>query len=208
METLSTTENSILMAQARDALDGRWGLVIGTFVVYVLVIVPVSLIPIAGWIISLLISGSMSIGIAIFSLSVSRKQDAQLAQIFGGFPKFTVGLSAYLLMAIFVILWLLLLIVPGIIAALSYSLTYYIIAEDDSISALDAITKSKQMMRGNKLKLFCLGWRFIGWALLCILTVGIGLLWLYPYMAISFAQFYDDIKKQETLNYNPVADPI
>jgi uncharacterized membrane protein len=199
METLSSTENRILMAQARECLKDKWGLVIGTFVLYMIVTIPISLIPFIGWIISLIIGGPMAIGIAIFSLSVSRKQDAQLPQIFEGFQKFNIGLGAYLLMLIFVILWTFLLIVPGIIAALSYSMTYYIIAENDSIGSLDAITKSKEMMRGNKWKLFCLGCRFIGWALLCILTLGIGLLWLYPYMAVSFAQFYDDIKKQEVV---------
>ena len=198
METLSTTENSILMAQARECLSDKWGLVIGTFVVYTIIIIPISLIPVVGWIISILIGGPMSIGIAIFTLSVSRKQDAQLAQIFEGFQKFSVGLAAYLLIAAFVILWMLLLIIPGIIAALSYSMTYFIIADNNSIGALDAITKSKEMMRGNKWKLFCLGFRFFGWGLLCILSVGIGFLWLYPYMMVSFAQFYDDIKRQET----------
>jgi uncharacterized membrane protein len=156
------------------------------------------LIPVVGWIISILIGGPMSIGIAIFTLSFSRKQDAQLAQIFEGFQNFRVGLAAYLLIAIFVILWMLLLIVPGIFAALSYSMTYFIIADNNSIGSLDAITKSKEMMRGNKWKLFCLGFRFFGWGLLSILTFGIGFLWLYPYMMVSFAQFYDDIKRQET----------
>src|ERR1035437_5321331 len=194
METLSTTENSILMAQARECLRDKWGLVIGTFVLYTVIIIPISLIPVVGWIISILIGGPMSIGIAIFTLSVSRKQEAQLAQIFEGFQKFSVGLAAYLLIAVFVILWMLLLIVPGIIAALSYSMTYYIIVDNDSIGALDAITKSKEMMRGNKWKLFCLCFRFFGWILLCVLTLGIGFLWLYPYMVVSIAQFYEDIK--------------
>lgn len=53
------------------------------------------------------------------------------------------------------------------------------------------------MMKGNKWKLFCLGWRFFGWMLLCMLTLGIGFLWLVPYIKVSFAQFYDDIKIQE-----------
>jgi uncharacterized membrane protein len=199
MLTLSTTENRILMAQARESLRDKWGLAIGTFVVFTVIMIPIALIPGAGWIIAILIGGPMSIGLAIFTLSVSRKQDSQLAQIFEGFQKFSVGLGAYILKAIFTILWMLLLIVPGIIAALSYSMTYFIIAEDDSIGSLDAITKSKEMMRGNKWKLFCLGFRFFGWGLLCILTFGIGFIWLYPYMMVSFAQFYEDIKRQETV---------
>src|SRR6266498_4054178 len=150
------TENKVLTAQAREALNGKWGLAIGTTVTFVLVLVAVQLIPVAGKLISIFISGAMSIGLASFALSLSRNQDAKLSQIFDGFKKFGVGLGAYLLVLIFVILWMLLLIVPGIIAALSYSMVYYIIADNDSIGPLEAITKSKEMMRGNKGRLFLL----------------------------------------------------
>jgi uncharacterized membrane protein len=88
---------------------------------------------------------------------------------------------------------MLLLIIPGIMAGLSYSQTFYILSEDPSIGAMDAIRKSKEMMYGNRWKLFCLGLRFIGWLLLCILTLGIGFIWLAPYMAVSMAKFYDDL---------------
>jgi uncharacterized membrane protein len=70
----------------------------------------------------------------------------------------------------------------------------YIIADTDTIGPLEAITKSKEMMRGNTWKLFCLYFRFFGWALLCILTAGIGFLWLVPYMQVCMAKFYDDVK--------------
>ena len=68
-------------------------------------------------------------------------------------------------------------------------------ADDDSIAPLDAISKSKDLMYGNKGKMFCLGWRFFGWALLSICTCCIGFIWLIPYMNITMARFYDDIKK-------------
>ena len=73
--------------------------------------------------------------------------------------------------------------------------TFFILAEDSSIQPMEALRKSKQMMDGYKWKLFCLGLRFIGWFLLAILTLGIGFLWLIPYMYISFAKFYEDIKE-------------
>jgi uncharacterized membrane protein len=66
-----------------------------------------------------------------------------------------------------------------------------------SIGALEAITKSKEMMRGNKAKYFFLGCRFIGWAIVCILTLGIGFLWFYPYIMVSLAKFYEDLKEVE-----------
>lgn len=195
MSTLSRTENRVLMAQARESLKGKWGLGIVATVVTMLVMIGIQLIPNVGRIIFIIIAGPIVLGIASFALSLSRKQDPMLSQIFSGFKRFGVGLAAYLLQIIFIILWSLLLIIPGIIAAFSYSMTYYIISENDSIGPLEAITKSKEMMRGNKWKFFCLGLRFIGWSLLCILTFGIAYLWVFPYMLISCAQFYDDLKE-------------
>jgi len=195
MSPRSSTKNKVLMAQARESLKGKWGLGAGTTLVFFLVMFAIGHIPKAGSIISILISGSMSIGIAGFALSISRRQDAKLAQIFSGFQKFGVGLGAYLLQGIFVVLWSLLLIVPGIIAGISYSMTYYIIADNDSIGPLEAITRSKEMMRGNKWKFCCLDFRFFGWSLLCILTLGIGFLWLFPYIIVSYARFYEDLKE-------------
>ena len=191
------TENVILMKMARESLKGKWGLAIGTFIVYILLIGTVQtatqFFPLAG-LLSLIIGGPMALGLVIFSLNISRNQDARLEQIFHGFNNFGISLGAYLLMVLFILLWTLLLIIPGIIAALSYSMTFYILADDNSIGAMDAINKSKKMMDGYKWKYFCLGLRFIGWALLCILTLGIGFLWLFPYMQVSMAKFYDDIK--------------
>jgi uncharacterized membrane protein len=147
-------------------------------------------------IITLLISGPLVVGLAIFSLSISRNQEASVGQLFLGFSKFGICLAAYLLVALFTILWMLLLIIPGIIAAFSYSMTFYILADETSIGAMEAIDKSKKMMNGYKWKYFCLLFRFLGWAILCIFTLGIGLLWLVPYIQVSTAKFYDDVKAQ------------
>jgi len=184
-------ENKKLMAMARESLSGKWGLAVGTFLVFWLIMVAAK----SNGIAVLLIGGPMLIGLAIFSLTIARNQDAKLEQIFKGFKKnFGTALVAYLLKAIFVFLWTLLLIIPGIIAAISYSQVFYILAEDDSISGTDALKKSKEMMYGYKWKYFCLRLRFIGWFLLCIWSLGIGFLWLTPYITISCANFYEDIK--------------
>lgn len=188
------TENVVLMQMARESLKGKWGLAIGTFLVYLVITVTLQVIPIAGPIVSLIISGPFALGLAIFSLALSRNQEARLEQIFQGFNNFGTALGTYLLMVLFIILWMLLLIIPGIMAALSYSMTFFILADDKSIGAMEAIDKSKQMMYGYRWKLFCLYLRFLGWALLCILTFGIGFLWLLPYVQISMAKFYDDVK--------------
>lgn len=188
------TENAVLMQMAKESLKGKWALAIGTCVIYMLIATVPQVIPIWGLIGTFIISGPLMVGLAIFSLSISRNEDATLEQIFQGFNNFWEALSAYLLIILFVFLWMLLLIIPGIIAAISYSMTFYILADNSSIKAMDALNKSKQMMDGYKWKYFCLGFRFLGWALLCILSLGIGFLWLIPYMQISMAKFYEDIK--------------
>ncbi len=190
-------ENVDLMRMALESLKGNWGLAIGTFLVYILVVGAISVIPVLGAIVSLILAGPMALGMAVFILSLSRSRDGSLEQLFRGFSNFGISLGAYLLMALFTFLWMLLLIIPGIIAAISYSMTFFIIADDNSIGAMAAIDKSKKMMDGFKWKYFCLGLRFIGWALLCLLTLGIGFLWLFPYIQVSFAKFYDNVKSHQ-----------
>jgi uncharacterized membrane protein len=189
------TENRVLMEQARESLKGKWGLTVGTFFVYMLIILIASKIPKVGGVVSILIAGPFVLGMVIFSLAISRNTGAKFEQMFEGFKQFSRALVAYVLVALFVILWMLLLIVPGIIAALGYSQTFFILADDRSIGVRDAMRKSKKMMDGYKWKYFCLQLRFIGWALLSILTLGVGFLWLVPYIQISQTKFYDDLKE-------------
>ena len=74
-------------------------------------------------------------------------------------------------------------------------MTFWILAEDKQIGPHDALKKSYNMMRGNKWKFCCLTCRFIGWFLLSILTLGIGFLWLLPYLYVSSGNFYNEISK-------------
>ncbi len=204
-------ENVLLMRMAKESLRDKWGLAIGTFLVYTLIVnglqfnysfysnmFGTNMLVSSGGLISLIIGGPMTLGAAYFALAISRNQEARFEQLFKGFNNFGTALLAYLLMVIFTLLWLLLLIIPGIIAAISYSMTFYIMADDPSIDAMAAIDKSKKMMYGYKWKFVCLNLRFLGWAILCLFTLGIGFLWLIPYMEISFAKFYDDLKGSQT----------
>lgn len=195
------TENAILMQQARESLKGKWGLAIGTTVIYLLIFGGFGIIPyFAGSIVTIIIGGPLVLGFVTFFLAISRGQNATLSQLFEGFNHFGKAIGAYLLVIIFTILWLLLLIVPGIIKSISYSMTFFIIADDKSIDIMEAINKSQKMMAGYKWKFFCLGLRFIGWFLLCILTLGIGLLWLFPYVYTSITKFYEDVKANYEIN--------
>lgn len=189
------TENIILMRMARESLAGKWGIAIGTFLIYTLIAGAFGAMQRAG-LISLLVAGPLALGAAIFSLSISRRKEARLEQIFEGFRVFGNALATYLLMLLYIVLWALLLIVPGIIAALSYSMSFYILADDPSLRPQQVLDRSKQMMMGYKWKLFYLSLRFFLLALLCILTLGVGFLWLIPYVNVTMAMFYDDIKNK------------
>src|SRR3569833_1269875 len=103
---MMNTENVILMQNARLALEGKWGLAIGASVISWLL---TSAVPA----VNIIIAGPMALGMAGFYLKYSRRQEAELSDIFSGFNKFWNALLAYLLMIVFVILWTLLLIIPG-----------------------------------------------------------------------------------------------
>lgn len=197
------TENKILMQKAREALDGKWSLAVGFWFIYAFITSVAGEVDDLGPILQALISGPLLLGVSIFSLAIARKQEAKITQLFEGFQDFLRTLIAYLLMGLYIFLWTLLLIVPGVIAALAYSQTFFILAEDRSISASDALRKSKAMMMGHKKKLFYLFCRFIGWFLLSIATLGIGFLWSFPYFYTTMAKFYDEVSKKA-----PAAAPV
>lgn len=188
--------NKILMIQARESLKNKWGLAIGTTLLYTIIICGLQAISGIGFLAMLVVSGPMAYGVTKFSLLLSRGQDARLEQIFDGFYNFKRNMIAYLIVLGYTILWLLCLIIPGIIAALSYSMTFYILNDDEYITPKEATEKSKLMMNGYKLKLFYLYLWFLLLALLCIITLGLGFLLLLPYMQITIAKFYDDIKDE------------
>lgn len=186
--------NNELMRSAREALQGQWGVAIATFLVMGILAGSGGWIHPFGSVAALVVGGPLSLGAAIFALRIARGQEARFEQLFDGFSNFQNALLTYVLMILYVILWSLLLIIPGIIAALSYSMTFYLMADDRTLKPSEALAVSRKLMDGHKLKLFYLGLAFFGLALLCILTLGIGFLWLIPFMQVTTAKFYDDIK--------------
>ena len=106
-------------------------------------------------------------------------------------------LGASLLVALFVFLWSLLLVIPGIVKAYSYAMTPYILHDNPEMGVSDSLRRSQQMMKGFKTKLFLLDLSFIGWLLLGFITFGIGLLWVCPYMATARAKFYEELKARQ-----------
>lgn len=112
-----------------------------------------------------------------------------------------------ILSTIYIFLWTLLLIIPGIIKSYSYALTPYILVEHPEMSANEAIEESMRLMDGHKFDLFYLQLSFIGWAILSILSLGLGFFWLIPYQMTAQAAFYRDIKNGAMQLQDNVIEP-
>jgi uncharacterized membrane protein len=208
------------MEQARMSLSGIWGGAVLGYVLYIILIMSFSLFVFSSVLfvsgvsivtggntvaaangmqffanlVEMFVSGAFLVGFMGFFLGIAQEGEARLELLFVGFRRFWKSFGVYFLTSLFVFLWSLLLIIPGIIAIFRYAMAYFIVADDEDCGPLEAIRRSKEMMRGYKWKFFCLHWRFFGWALLATLTLGIGYLWLIPYMQTAFAKFYEDVK--------------
>lgn len=135
-------------------------------------------------------------GFYILFLNLIRGVKIEWRSIFDGYKDWErIGITM-ILSVLYILLWLLLLIVPGIIKSLAYSMTPYILKDDLQIKENEALKKSEQMMEGHKMQLFLLQLSFIGWAILCIFTLGIGFFFLIPYMDTAIAHFYEDVKDE------------
>lgn len=196
---LSSTSNKDLMSQARQALRGQWGLAIICVSIGLFLPACFAMLPLIGPLIDWALSAVFSIWLASFMLALVRGQTPQLSAISASLGRWWLGMKVFFFSGLFVLLWSLLLLIPGLVAIISYSMTFYILAEDDSIGALEAIRRSKAMMQGNKWKYLCLLGRFVGWFILCPFTLGIGYFWLFPYLLASTASFYADLKDPDAV---------
>jgi uncharacterized membrane protein len=186
--------NAELRAAARSQLKGAWLAAVGLVLVYSLIISTASLFAGIGLII---LGGPLTIGYLGYFSKKARGEGVSFGNLFDGFDdSFGRSFLLCLLQGIFIFLWSLLFCIPGIVKALSYSMSFFILRDNPGMKALDAVTASRRMMNGYKGKLFCLYCGFIGWALLCTLSFGIGYLWLCPYITLSLANFYEDLKQQ------------
>jgi uncharacterized membrane protein len=176
--------NSTLRAEARKSLKGKWGTGAIISLIYIF------LSPVC----ALLITPVLKYGLAVACLKSVKGKALKAADIFDGFRNYITVLVPMLLMYLYVVLWSLLFIIPGIIKFYSYAMTPYLLHENPVLKADTLICKSMKMMKGHKMKLFLLDLSFIGWGLLCILSLGIGFLWLIPYVQSARAAFYQNLQ--------------
>ncbi len=144
-------------------------------------------------IVGVIIGGAITLGYVKFNLNLTDGKEISFNDLFSQFDRIGAGFCMQFLRSLYSFLWALLLIIPGIIASYSYAMTPYIMVEHPELGANEAIACSKEMMKGNKWRLFCMQFSFIGWLLLGVLSLGIGLLWVGPYMEAANAAFYREV---------------
>ncbi|AIE81759.1 DUF975 domain-containing protein [Bacillus anthracis] len=203
---------SDLKGEALDSLEGKWGLAVGaTLLISVLImafnfIIDFSFTQAFSWedtknstivdIITTFMVGPLTLGGYYLALHIIREKDARIGHIFRWFTegsKFIKSFLLYIVVNIYIFLWCLLFIIPGIIKSFSYAMTYFIINDHPEYSINQAITESRRMMDGHKMEYFILCLSFIGWFILSCITLGIGFLWLIPYFYTTSAAFYEEI---------------
>lgn len=141
-----------------------------------------------------LITGAMMAGLYYFHRKVWRGEAYQFKDIFAKFDKdFPRITKMYLLKTLYVALWTLLFIIPGIVMSIAYSQAYFLMLDDPDLSATDALNKSKELMKGRKWDYFVLYLSFLGWFILSMLTFGILFIWVAPYLLQTLTGFYEEV---------------
>lgn len=183
---------------ARDTLSGNWTNAVLLYLVHGLILSAAgsasAIFLVFAGVVTTFITAAITLSQIIYSKELLLDGTADFEQGFKGFNYILKAFGITFMTGLFIFLWSLLLIIPGIIKAFSYSQALYILSDEPEIGVMDAIKKSQKMMEGHKGQLFVLGLSFIGWGILTIFTFGIGTLWLQPYMQVSFTRFYFCVK--------------
>jgi len=198
-----------LKALAKAQMEGNIGMM---FVIYLvgglITAAPAVLGGILGIIPGLSIIGSIVAGICAFLaavvvqlsiyriyLNITNGIRPKVEDFKFGFGNMKSGAILYLLTELYVFLWMLLFIIPGIIKAISYSMAPYILAEHPDMRPSDAIKESKIITQGRKWDIVVLSLSFFGWILLSYVTCGLMLIYVMPYAQTTFANYYNSIKR-------------
>lgn len=185
--------NSEIKEFSKKAIQGNIGMYFLMTLIYSLLIGVSSFL-------SFLVAGAFTLGICAINILIVNQKKFTIETLFIGFNDFLRSIIAFLLVAIYTFLWSLL-IIPAFIKPFSYSMTFYIMNDNKNLTADEAITESRKLMDGNKMRLFLLNLSFIGWILLSIITFGIAMIYVLPYMQTAQAKFYEEIKKEKRPSY-------
>lgn len=175
-------------------LSGNWGGPISVALVYLVVSSVLNYITkemLYASVITTVILAPLNIGVNKYFIHFAKSKNPEFDMMFDGFKEsFVKSVLLNLLTWLFVILWALLFIIPGIIKLFAYAMAPYILTEDPNVGITEALDRSQEMMQGYKMDLFILWLSFIGWFILCVITFGVALIWVAPYVRLATTEFY------------------
>lgn len=185
-----------IKAQAKAQLKGKVGMFFLCLLIVYAITFALCFIPLIGVIGMYIVLPPLMLGLIMVCLNVTYGDNVEIGTLFKGFNYMGKAIALFLMVIFFTMLWSLLFVIPGIIKSYSYSMAFYILAENPEMSAREALNESKEIMKGNKLNLFVLQLSFILWELLATVTFGIAYVYVLPYMQLTFVNFYHNIKRQ------------
>ena len=187
-----------LMRKARTLLEPHWILSIGVCLVCGLMVAIPSELNRYGEIVSFLLAGPLQLGLCFFFLNLIKGKETRFELLFEGFKPLVTVLLSYAIITVLTVVGMVLLVIPGIVVALGFSMTYYIIAEDPEISFQAALEQSWKLTDGYKMELLELNLRFIPWYLLGVLCLIVGVLAVIPWHNTTLTLYYEDLKERQT----------
>ena len=186
-----------LMQKARTLLAPHWVLSIGVCLVYGLAVAVPAELNSYGEMLSFLLAGPLQLGLCFFFLNLVRGEETRFELLFEGFKPLLTVLLCYAIIAALTAVGLILLIIPGIIVALGFSMTYYVIVDDPEITFQVALEQSWKLTDGYKMELLVLNLRFIPWYLLGLLCLIVGVFAVIPWHNTTLALYYEHLKEQQ-----------
>lgn len=190
-----------LKREARNKLSGNWGIMIliclisSIFQYFTDDIGDTSM-----WLllIGLIIMAPIELSISKITLNLCTGEESpRLSQLAYGFKNILKAVGLAFIMTISITIGILLFIIPGIIVELMFSQAIYVLADNPEISVMDALKESCILTKGYKGDIFILTLSFLGWLILGMLTFGIGLLWVIPYIEVTNAELYLFLKNKQ-----------
>lgn len=202
-------ERAVLKRNAKAQLTKKWGLAIKTLIVGIIIVSGGSSLtrliePKGGALtsisslISIFLGGVITLGICKFVLKLANnKEEPKFNDLFSGFNIYLKTFGLWIVMGLCIGIGIICLIVPGIIVSLMFSQAFFILCENNEKSITECLKESIEIMKGYKVDLFVLGLSFIGWWIIVGITFGIGILFVYPYQQVTFANYYLALKKRQ-----------
>lgn len=185
-----------IKAQAKAQLKGKVGMFFLCLLIVYAITFALCFIPLIGVIGMYIVLPPLMLGLIMVCLNVTYGDNVEIGTLFKGFNYMGKAIALFLMVIFFTMLWSLLFVIPGIIKAYSYSMAFYILAENPEMTAREALNESKEITKGHKLDLFVLELSFILWGLLATVTLGIAYVYVLPYMQLTYVNFYHNIKRQ------------